>query len=59
MAYYRLYFFDCSGSIEHFREFELQHDFVAIQQAGQWRKCRRMELWSGARMVKGWDELPT
>lgn len=35
MTYYRLYFFDGSGSIEHFREFELQHDFVAVQQAAQ------------------------
>lgn len=53
MAYCRLYFFGGSRSIEHFREFELQHDFLAVQQAAQWRKCRRMELWSGARMVKG------
>ena len=59
MAYYRLYFFDGSGSIEHVREFELQHDVVAVQQAAQWRKHRRMELWSGARTVKQWDELPT
>ena len=55
MAYYRLYFLDGSGSIEHFREFELQHDVVAIHQAAEWRKNQAMGLWTGARMVKRWD----
>ena len=56
MAYYRLYFFDGGGSIENFREFELQHDLVAIRQAAEWRKEQTMELWTGVRMVKRWDQ---
>lgn len=59
MAYYRLYFFDGSGSIEQFREFELHHDLVAIQQAAEWRREQPMELWTGARMVKRWDRPST
>lgn len=58
MAYYRLYFFGGGGSIERFREFELQHDLAAIQQAAEWRKSQAMELWTGARMVKRWDSYP-
>jgi hypothetical protein len=56
MAYYRLYFFGRSGRIEHFREFDVEHDLIAIQQAGQWRKDKQMELWSRERLVKRWDQ---
>ena len=33
MAYYRLYFLDGFGHIEHFREFEAQTDLAAIVRA--------------------------
>lgn len=59
MAYYRLYFFDSSGRIHHFREFELDHDLLAIQQAAEWRSTDAMELWTGSRMVRRWDYLAT
>lgn len=58
MAYYRLYFFDGSGRIHQFREFELDHDLLAIRQAAEWRSTEAMELWTGTRMVRRWDHLP-
>lgn len=57
MAYYRLYFFDGSDRIHQFREFELNHDLLAIQQAAEWRSNVAMELWTGTRMVRRWDCL--
>lgn len=57
MAYYRLYFFDGSGRIRRFREFELQHDLQAVQQAADWRSNEPMELWTGTRMVMRWDRM--
>ena len=58
MAYYRLYFFDGKERIQHFREFELGDDLLAIHQAAEWRSNIPMELWTGIRMVKRWDYLP-
>lgn len=55
MSYYRLYFLDAVGGIEHFREFEAPNDLYALQQAVQWRGPRAMELWSGARKLRDWD----
>lgn len=55
MNYYRLYFLDAGGGIEHAREFEAANDLYALQQAAQWRGPAAMELWSGARKVKDWD----
>jgi hypothetical protein len=58
MAYYRLYFFaGRNGRIDQFREFELADDFAAIRQAAQWRGPAPMELWSGARKVRCWDQF--
>jgi hypothetical protein len=56
MNYYRLYFFDGSGRIEHVREFEASDDVHAIWQAGEWRGSAQMELWSGARKIKFWEQ---
>ena len=56
MAYYRLYFFGCGNRIEQFREFEVSDDFAAIRQAAEWRGTVPMELWSGARKIRRWDE---
>lgn len=58
MAYYRLYFFDGTDRIEHFREFELSDDLLAIQQSAEWRCAAPMELWTGTRMVRRWDRVP-
>lgn len=54
MAYYRLYFLDGFGHIEHFREFEAPTDLAAIVQADEWRDLGGMELWSGGRRVRHW-----
>jgi hypothetical protein len=57
MPYYRLYFFAGStGRIEQFREFEIHDDLAAIRQAHEWRSIAPMELWSGARKIRRWDE---
>jgi hypothetical protein len=56
MAYYRLYFFGCGNRIEQFREFEVSNDLAAIRQAAEWRGTVAMELWSGARKVRRWDQ---
>jgi hypothetical protein len=55
MAYYRLYFFDGSGRIQRFREFELDHDWLAIQHAAAWRSIEAMELWTGTQRVRRWE----
>ena len=57
MRYYRLYFLDTGGDIEHFREFEAVSDLYALRQAAQWRGPEAMELWSGARKVRDWDSI--
>jgi len=58
MTYYRLYFFTGpSGRIDQFREFEMPDDLAAIRQAALWRGTAPMELWSGARKVRRWDEI--
>ncbi len=57
MAYYRLYFLDGFGHIEHFREFEAATDLAAIVQADEWRSRSAMELWSGRRKVRHWFPL--
>ena len=57
MAYYRLYFLDGLGHIEHFREFEADTDAAAVAQADEWRMLNAMELWTGQRKVKRWDAL--
>jgi hypothetical protein len=54
MPYYRLYFFDGAGRIEHFNEFEAATDVLAMGDAGQMQSGARMELWSRARKVKTW-----
>lgn len=54
MSYYRLYFLDTGGGIEHSREFEAPNDLYALQQAVQWRGPAAMELWSGARKLRDW-----
>jgi hypothetical protein len=55
MAYYRLYFFDRSGHIEHFREFEAPDDPAAIAQGADWRELEAIELWRGGRKIKRWE----
>lgn len=57
MSYYRLYFLDARGSIEHFREFEAHDDLFALRQAAHWRGPAAMELWSGARKVRDWEPV--
>ena len=54
MTYYRLYFFDGSNHIEHFREFEANSDVEALRQSEDWRDVHAMELWSGGRKVSNW-----
>jgi hypothetical protein len=57
MGYYRLYFLNGGGHIDHFREFYADTDAAAVAQAADWRGHVAMELWSGQRKVKGWEAL--
>lgn len=58
MAYYRLYFLDRAGHIQHFREFEGSTDAAALRQSEEWREERlAMELWSCRRRVASWPAL--
>lgn len=57
MHYYRLYFMDgFSGHIDHFREFEAEHDDAALEIAERWREKGPMELWNRERKLKHWDD---
>ena len=57
MPYYRLYFMDrFNGHIDHFREFEAENDETALTISEGWQEDRPMELWSGQRKLKHWDE---
>lgn len=57
MNYYRLYFMDrFSGHIDHFREFEAADDSAALCIAQNWRNGQAMELWTGQRKLKHWDD---
>lgn len=59
MRYYRLYFMDhVSGHIDHFREFEAEHDDAALAIAERWREEQPMELWNRERKLKHWDDQP-
>lgn len=56
MSYYRLYFMDrFSGHIDHFREFQAEHDDDALAIAERWREDRPMELWNRERKLKHWN----
>ena len=56
MRYYRLYFMDRSGGhIDHFREFQADHDDAALEIAERWREDVPMELWNLERKLKHWD----
>lgn len=56
MIYYRLYFMDrFSGHIDHFREFQAEHDDAALAIAERWREDRPMELWNLERKLRHWD----
>jgi len=58
MPGYRLYFMDArSGHIENFREFEAEHDGVAIDACERWRGDGPMELWCRTRKVERWQPL--
>lgn len=58
MLYYRLYYFDrFSGHIDHFREFEAEHDEAAIALAERWNDGHPMELWNRQRRLKRWDAV--
>ena len=55
MPYYRLYFLDrFSGHIEHFREFEADHDDAALAIAEGWRDDKPVELWNRNRKLRNW-----
>lgn len=59
MSYYRLYFLDpSSGHIDHFREFQAEHDLAALAIADGWREGGAMELWNRQRKLKRWDKVP-
>jgi hypothetical protein len=61
MAHYRLYFFEEGGDGLHIRaraEFECANDNAAIREAEKRADGRRMELWRGASLVKGWPPTP-
>jgi hypothetical protein len=59
MPYYRLYFLDrFSGHIEHFHEFEAEHDSAAVGEAEGRRGDGPTELWRGRTMVAKWVASP-
>lgn len=59
MPYYRLYFMDrFNGHIDHFREFEAEHDDAALAIAERWHEKGPMELWNRERKLKRWEDPP-
>ena len=58
MVYYRLYLLrGPKNEVESFREFHAPDDASAIARGETWRNVNPMELWSGHRKVRRWDEI--
>ena len=57
MAYYRLYLMACrSFRIEHFHDFVADDESAASEIAASIEAFGTRELWSGARLVKRWEQ---
>jgi len=58
MGYYRLYFLNARGShIERFTAIEAGDDAEAIRLADAYHDGDPMELWSGGRLVRRFEDL--
>lgn len=59
MNYYRLYFFNSSGSIRHMAEMECAGDDAALARAAEQAGAERIwELWNRDRLVRRHDGAP-
>jgi hypothetical protein len=45
------------NNVRSFREFEADEDATAIAECENWRDSNAMELWSGRRKVRRWEEM--
>jgi len=58
MVYYRLYQLrGPRNEVESFHEFHADGDSAAVALAEPWRGLNPMELWSGHRKVRRWEQM--